>query len=87
MTIRFSYNYSRWPFVEIDDLPTSLAERITPGLKKDLVDWAKRMDRAFDYETGFTDSNIQKQLNREYARLSQRLKDEGVDNYTDAWWN
>ena len=87
MSIQFSFNYSHWPFVEVDFNQESLEQRISESLKADLVDWANRMDSAFNYATGFTNPRLRDQLNREYIELSKRLTEEGIENYMDPWWN
>jgi hypothetical protein len=86
MPIRFSYNYGSWPFVELGDLPP-IAESISDELAHDLRAWVKKMDKFFDYETGFASPEVGQGLNAEYLLLSERLKAEGVDNVTDLWWN
>ncbi|MEY4742908.1 MAG: hypothetical protein RIR34_247 [Actinomycetota bacterium] len=86
MPIRFSYNYGSWPFVELGDLPP-IAESISDELAHDLKAWAKKMDKFFDYETGFASPEVGQRLNAEYLVLSERLKAEGVDNVTDLWWS
>jgi hypothetical protein len=84
--IRFSYNYSSWPFVELGDRP-SIDESISDKLAHDLTVWANNMDKFFDYEKGFASAEVREKLNAEYLVLSERLKAEGIDNVTDLWWS
>jgi hypothetical protein len=84
--IRFSYNYSSWPFVELGDRP-SIEESISDELAHDLMVWASKMELSFSHETGFASPEAGQVLNAEYLVLSERLKAEGVDNVTDLWWS
>ena len=84
--IRFSYNYSSWPFVELGHRPP-IEESISDELAHDLRAWVKRMENFFDYEIGFATPDVGQRLNAEYLMLSERLKAEGVDNVTDLWWS
>ena len=88
MSIRFTYDWSSWPFNEFDDDGNETVEALlSPELKREVEAWTHQMECQFDVMTGFPNSEVRDELNREYVRLSQRLKDEGIDNYMDPWWN
>ena len=86
--IRFAYNYGYWPFVEMGlDGEKPIRERISASLTGDIQKWATEMMLVFDMDKGFPSAETKERLNAEYLALSQRLKDEGVDNVTDLWWS
>lgn len=84
----FSFNWTLWPFVEIDGEPIVLElARISPKLRTDLVDWCEQMLQNFDELNGFKNPQIQAKLNQSYEELCVRLTDEGVHFAKSIWWN
>jgi hypothetical protein len=84
----FTFNWSLWPFVEIEGDPiVSELAIISPKLRADLVQWCDLMLQNFDENVGFRDATVQSVLNQRYFHLCDRLIDEGVHFTKDTWWN
>jgi hypothetical protein len=84
----FSFNWTRWPFVEIPGDPIVLQlAGISDPLRTDLIQWCEMMLENFDEISGFRNSYAKKTMNQLYEELSERLTREGVEFTKDVWWN
>jgi hypothetical protein len=83
----FSYNYSKWPFVEIgDDFEQEQLSKIDNDLRLALSSWALYMQLHFDDGLGFDSTQSRESALREYRLLCNRLLEAGVKFRTDLWW-
>jgi hypothetical protein len=85
--VEFTFNWTRWPFVEVDDDLPSLRMRLDASLQAELEAWALDFLDSFDERSGFSSSDAEDRLNAEYGRLCKRLEESGISFTTSTWWN
>jgi len=85
--VEFTFNWTRWPFVEVDDDAPSLRLRIDASLQAELEAWTLDFFGSFDESSGFSTIDAEVRLNAEYKRLCKRLEDSGISFTVSTWWN
>lgn len=83
--IVFSFNWTRWPFVEVGDY--SLRNQLEPNLVSDLQGWCDFMLANFDERDGFSSSQAKERATHQYENLCRRLEANKIAFSTDNWWS
>ena len=86
--IEFSFNWTRWPFVEVDGSASiNLRIQLDPQLVKELHDWCDFMLANFDETHGFSRPEAKSTAKQEYERLCRRLEAAHLVVTKNTWWD
>ena len=86
--VEFSFNWTRWPFVEVGDASSSnLRDQLEPELVSDLQDWCDFMLATFDERDGFSSSQVKARANHKYELLCRRLEAANIVVTKNNWWS